>query len=164
MVRTAIATEGCVHHGDSDRKVKVSTCHQRIYVADIPGRVSDRSTYSTLLKTVRSGSNPIWLGCLVCHQKRGNKIIGDLGFKGKPMSAKEVEIGCSISPSFQGKGYATEAVQGLIRWAASTGKVKKIIAQCFEDNHASIKVLAKIGMKNIAQKYNILQWEINLEE
>lgn len=97
-------------------------------------------------------------------KKEDNKIIGDLGFKGKPISAKEVEIGCSISPSFQGKGYATEAVQGLIKWAASTGKVKKIIAQCFEDNHASIKVLTKIGMKKIAQKYNVLLWEINLEE
>uniref|UniRef100_A0A7U3YF72 GCN5-related N-acetyltransferase n=2 Tax=Anoxybacillaceae TaxID=3120669 RepID=A0A7U3YF72_GEOS0 len=73
--------------------------------------------------------------------RENNQVIGDIGFKGKPNDRKTVEIGYGIIPAAQNKGFATEAVQGLIDWAFSSGQVEKVIAECLEDNVASIRVL-----------------------
>ncbi|MFE8703047.1 GNAT family N-acetyltransferase [Cytobacillus sp. FJAT-54145] len=91
--------------------------------------------------------------------KDTNEVIGDIGFKGKPLDG-QVEIGYGIIPTAQNKGYATEAVQGLIDWAFSSGKVEKIIAECLIDNAASIKVLEKVGMTRSTSNNEMLFWEI----
>src|SRR5215212_9412007 len=36
-------------------------------------------------------------------------LVGDIGFKGPPDALHTVEIGYSVLPAFQGRGYATEA-------------------------------------------------------
>jgi len=88
------------------------------------------------------------------------QVIGDIGFKGKPNEQRTVEIGYGIIPTTQNKGFATEAVQGLINWAFSSGQVEKVIAECLEDNIASIRVLEKVGMERTYAKDNMLYWEL----
>ena len=87
-------------------------------------------------------------------------VIGDIGFKGKPESNKVVEVGYGISPAEWGKGYATEAVNGIIHWAFSSQKVDSIIAECLDDNYASIKVLEKLGMQEVGAKDSMIQWKL----
>lgn len=91
--------------------------------------------------------------------KDTNEVIGDIGFKGKPLDG-QVEVGYGIIPTAQNKGFATEAVQGLIERAFSSGKVDKIIAECLIDNSASIKVLEKVGMTRSTSNHEMLFWEI----
>src|SRR5512137_1070961 len=43
-------------------------------------------------------------------------LVASGGFKGPPKNGA-VEIGYSVLPQFQGRGYATEMVSGLVRWA-----------------------------------------------
>jgi [ribosomal protein S5]-alanine N-acetyltransferase len=92
--------------------------------------------------------------------RENHQVIGDIGFKGKPNEQKTVEIGYGIIPAAQNKGFATEAVQGLIDWAFSSGQVEKVIAECLEDNIASIRVLEKIGMERTFAKDEMLYWEL----
>ena len=61
----------------------------------------------------------------------------------------------------QNNGYATEAVKELIQWAFTTSSVKKVVAECLEDNTPSIKVLEKVGMKQISKVENMLKWELS---
>ena len=43
-------------------------------------------------------------------------LVASGGFMGPPLDGT-VEIGYSVLPQFQGRGYATELVGGLVRWA-----------------------------------------------
>ncbi|MBR8839229.1 MAG: GNAT family N-acetyltransferase [Stigonema ocellatum SAG 48.90 = DSM 106950] len=47
---------------------------------------------------------------------------------------------------YQGKGYTTEAVGGLLSWAFEQPQVMSVIAETFPNNAASIRVMEKNGM------------------
>ena len=76
-------------------------------------------------------------------------LIGSGGFKGKPDAHGNVEVGYGVLPEFQNKGYATEAVQGLVTWALSQKVVRSVIAEAFPDNVSSIRVLVKCGFVEV---------------
>ena len=73
--------------------------------------------------------------------------IGDVGFKSKPNSAGEVEIGYGVVGDYRKRGIAHEAAAGLIEWAFSAREVKRVVAECYESNEPSIRVLRKLGME-----------------
>jgi len=87
-------------------------------------------------------------------------LIGDIGFKGPPDGSGAVEIGYSVLPAFRGHGYATEAACALTGWAAAQPGVRRVTAECLEDNRASIRVLEKAGMHQIGRDENGLKWEL----
>ncbi|NIM49311.1 MAG: GNAT family N-acetyltransferase [Gemmatimonadales bacterium] len=60
-----------------------------------------------------------WTWYLVLrHDATGARVlVGATGFKGKPTSDGMVELGYSVLKEAQGRGYATEAVKGLLAWA-----------------------------------------------
>lgn len=72
------------------------------------------------------------------------KRIGDLCFKGITDDGM-VEIGYGLIPEFWRKGYATEAVIAMIKWALQQPGVKSIEAETEACNIASQRVLEKAG-------------------
>jgi ribosomal-protein-alanine N-acetyltransferase len=99
-----------------------------------------------------------WGVWFVIHSD-SNQVIGDVGFKGKPNDQNVVEIGYGISPHYQSNGFATEAVNGIKDWAFASNQVEKIVAECAEENVASIRVLEKIGMSRTCSKNEFIYWE-----
>ncbi len=101
----------------------------------------------------RLSENPLstgwygWYAILRASKTERAALVGAGGFFGPPTSDWVVEIGYSIVPSFQGRGYATELVRALVKHAFSTGNVKRIIARTTPENVASIKVLVKSGFR-----------------
>jgi RimJ/RimL family protein N-acetyltransferase len=77
-------------------------------------------------------------------------------------------IGFNIGLKYIKKGYATEALQSLIKYVKSTG-LTETYGHCFETNTASIKTMEKCGFINIGptgKKYNNVQelkFKIDLE-
>jgi [ribosomal protein S5]-alanine N-acetyltransferase len=53
----------------------------------------------------------------------------------------------AISPSHQRQGYASEAAQALVDYAFQHLDLKRVIATTDFDNHASIGVMRKLGMR-----------------
>jgi ribosomal-protein-alanine N-acetyltransferase len=104
-----------------------------------------------------------WGVWFVIHSD-SNRVIGDVGFKGKPTNDKVVEIGYGIRSESQGVGFATEAVTGIKDWAFESNQVVKVVAECAEENTASIRVLEKIGMKRTHFKEGFIYWEIKLDQ
>jgi ribosomal-protein-alanine N-acetyltransferase len=89
-------------------------------------------------------------------------VVGDIGFKGKPDGEGSIEIGYSVHPSQRQKGYAYEATKGLTDWAFSEGNVQNIRAECDSENIASIKVLQKLGMKDVtANNDSLFKWKMD---
>ena len=71
-----------------------------------------------------------------------NEIVGTLSFKG--IDGKGiVEIGYGINEGYENKGYMTEAVTAMVKWASLQPNVNQIESEAEESNIASIRVLEK---------------------
>ncbi len=71
-----------------------------------------------------------------------NIIAGNISFKGIDKNGI-TEIGYGINPEYKNKGYMTEAVKAITKWASLQPEIKKIEAEVEKDNVASIRVLEK---------------------
>lgn len=90
-----------------------------------------------------------WL--LVIAQERFG--AGLAGFKGIEKGKRAVEIGYGIDPTYQGKGYTTEAVRALVDWAFSDPECRMVTAlEVLKTNQASLRVLEKIGFRISAMR------------
>ncbi|MFP4461032.1 MAG: GNAT family N-acetyltransferase [Thermotogota bacterium] len=80
--------------------------------------------------------------------KKINKMVGHLYFSHiQPLEFMTWELGFIFNPSYQSKGYCSEASKSLIEHAFIHWNVHRITAYCNPNNFASWKVLEKIGMK-----------------
>lgn len=86
-------------------------------------------------------------------------VIGDIGFIEPPDAEGDVEFGYSIVSEYRGEGYATEAAKAIIEWAFKQPGVRRVIANCLNDNYASIRVLVKAGMRQLEPQDDLLRWE-----
>ena len=106
-----------------------------------------------------------WLSWYWVLRRTGTEealLIGSGGFKGQPQPDGAIEIGYSILPQYQGRGYATEAVAGLLAWVFSYSEVIRAIAEAPQENRASIRVLAKLGFDQTGQgsEADIVRFEL----
>jgi ribosomal-protein-alanine N-acetyltransferase len=76
-------------------------------------------------------------------------LVGSIGLSGRPDGTGCVECGYAMLPKFQRRGYATEAMGGLIDWAFSHPEVRRIRAHTFRHLTASIRVLEKNGLSHV---------------
>jgi len=80
-----------------------------------------------------------------CIRLKGEKtVIGDFAFKGLGKDGM-IEIGYGMQEPYQNKGYMTEAVNVICRWASVREEISRIEAEVTKDNLASIRVLEKAG-------------------
>jgi ribosomal-protein-alanine N-acetyltransferase len=89
------------------------------------------------------------------------QVIGDIGFKGQPNNEGEVEIGYGLITEEQGKGYGYEALEAMVKWAFYQDKVKVVKADCLIDNYPSIRILQKVGMKEVSSDKELIYWELH---
>ncbi|MFN2483533.1 MAG: GNAT family N-acetyltransferase [Candidatus Limnocylindria bacterium] len=85
--------------------------------------------------------------------------IGQAGFHGAPginglEAADAVELGYSILAGCRGRGYATEAARGLMDWAASDSRVRRVLASTAPTNAASIRVVQKLGFVEVTRVWD----------
>ncbi|MFM8322515.1 MAG: GNAT family N-acetyltransferase [Chloroflexota bacterium] len=57
------------------------------------------------------------------------------------------EIGWTIHPRLWGRGYATEAAGGLLRFAFHSLGAHRVVAFCNVNNRASVRVMQKLGLR-----------------
>ncbi|GIO18089.1 N-acetyltransferase [Oceanobacillus oncorhynchi subsp. incaldanensis] len=106
----------------------------------------------------------LYWGVWLVKRKADDKIIGDMGFKGRPDENKTAEVGYGFLESCWNKGYATEALAALLKWAKHTYEVDKVIAETHLDNPASMRVLEKVNMQKEKQTESMLYWKLDLED
>jgi RimJ/RimL family protein N-acetyltransferase len=76
------------------------------------------------------------------------KVTGHIYFnKIEPKNLFTYEIGYIFNKKYQGKGYATEAIQKFIRQHFLEFKIHKIIAHCNPENVKSWKLLERLKFK-----------------
>jgi ribosomal-protein-alanine N-acetyltransferase len=112
--------------------------------------------YEALKDDVPSGFET-WL----IVKKENNKIIGDIGFHGKPDEQGEVEIGYGLIEQEWGKGFGYQAVKAIVEWVISQESVSVLKAECLIDNKASARILEKVGMHEAKRENELVYWVLS---
>ena len=68
---------------------------------------------------------------------------------GKHQDGQEEEISYQFLPEFWGKGYACEVVSAILRYAADVMGISSIVAETQDANHASRRLLERVGMEPV---------------
>ncbi|HEY8421626.1 MAG TPA: GNAT family N-acetyltransferase [Thermoclostridium sp.] len=79
-----------------------------------------------------------------------NKVIGFLTLNNCGEEGVR-NLGYCLHTLYQGKGYGTEAVSEIIRYAKEELKIKKLITGTAKNNIPSVRLLSKVGFKKIRE-------------
>ena len=79
--------------------------------------------------------------------------IGHIRFHSRPADSA-VEFGYVVFTPWRRQGYATEAAQGAMRWAAEHHGVRRFVVSVSPDNLASQRVVAKLGFRKVGQQFD----------
>ena len=88
-----------------------------------------------------------WHRYVLLPNGRTSRLIGAVG--GFPKLEGDVEIGYSTLPSFQRKGYGTEAARALVEWLLQQKDVRSVSAQTYPRLPESMKVMERCGMEYV---------------
>ena len=78
--------------------------------------------------------------------RAGGVLVGDVGSSPADGEPGVIKVGYTIAPAFQGRGYATEAVAALVRYALETLGAEVVRIYASAENTPSIRVAEKVGM------------------
>lgn len=77
-------------------------------------------------------------------------LVGDLACKVNEHEPREMEVGFTLAPTHHGKGYATEALHGLLDHAFTTMSLHRVVAVTDARNNAAAALLTRVGMRQEA--------------
>ncbi len=124
---------------DVDRLVQLANNKQLVrWLARLPHPYKEEHGIDFIQNIVRT---KIEHGYAIIN--RQNEFMGLISLRAT--QSGEAELGYWIGESYWGKGYASEAVFGLINSATNIADCPPIIARALSDNIGSIKVLEKNG-------------------
>jgi RimJ/RimL family protein N-acetyltransferase len=87
-------------------------------------------------------------------------VVRGIGFFGPPDDHGTVEFGYGVVPEVEGRGYATEALQALLQYGFSTGRVRRAVADTTHENVGSQRVMEKAGLRQVRSDERLRYYEI----
>ena len=120
--------------------------------------LEDALVYFWLPQTLEHPEDYHWYTNWEIVVKSSNTSVGGIGFIGYPDAKGETEVGYMLDELQQGKGYALEALQGMLSWAFSDTHTNAIIARTAENNHPSRKLLTKAGFIEEGNEEGLLRF------
>lgn len=79
--------------------------------------------------------------------KETGALIGDMAIHTLPDDKNQVEIGYTLNPLYQNKGYGVEMVKNLIDYIFKELTMHRVVAIVDVRNTSSVKLLEKIGLR-----------------
>ena len=79
-----------------------------------------------------------------------NEIVGDVQIHSLSLLNNHCEIGCTVPPKHQGKGYCTESIKAIIRYIFEESNVNRIEIITSEINKPCMKVCEKLHLNQEA--------------
>lgn len=95
----------------------------------------------------------------ICREKETKNRIGVFGLS---IDGDRAEVNYLLAKESQGKGYATEAVTGLMEYASKELGCQKVTAEIHEENELSILLVERLGFKLTTTKKPFLDFEKEL--
>ncbi|MCZ4695417.1 N-acetyltransferase [Ancylomarina euxinus] len=125
------------------------------YQGWIPKTLDDAHNFiSKVAETIDEYNTWFQLGII---NKENGELIGDLGIHFFDIDKFQVEIGCTIEKKYQGKGFASEALNAIIKYLFTDLNKRRIICSIDPRNVNSIKMVEGLGFRKEAHfKQSIL--------
>lgn len=114
-----------------------------------PGRqLVERAFYASIDAIRADPERRLW-GDRLCIAREGTRrVVGSVVFHGRPDNGI-AEIGYGVEEGSQRQGLATEATRACVEWALAHDFVDAVRATTFPWHQASLRVMAKLGMKHV---------------
>jgi RimJ/RimL family protein N-acetyltransferase len=119
----------------------------------------DVSAARRFLGTWADAGDPWPFGNYEIRRREDGQTIGGIGFHGPADENGSVTIGYGLIPSVRGKGYAAEALRGLLEFARARG-VARVKGDADHDNIASQRVMMAAGMQPAGEDEHVRYFEI----
>ncbi len=97
-------------------------------------------------------------GRQVLTLKETSQIIGWSGLKLN--SDKEVDLGFRLFKKYWNQGFATESAFANLKYGFETLRLEKIVGHAHVENHASLRILNKVGFSKVKIVDDIQFFEI----
>jgi RimJ/RimL family protein N-acetyltransferase len=80
---------------------------------------------------------------LMMLDRAENRIVGGISLYRTDWNVRSAEVGYGVRGDARGRGYATEALIAVTRWALAVGGLQRVMLTANTDNTASIRVAEK---------------------
>jgi RimJ/RimL family protein N-acetyltransferase len=84
---------------------------------------------------------------LLMLERSSGELVGSISLFKTDWEALNSEVGYGVRPDRRGRGYATEAVVALARWALAEGGMQRIVLTAVTENTPSLRVAEKAGFQ-----------------
>ena len=108
----------------------------------------------TVQRFIDSYNNTDFYGWAIEYK---GKLIGTIGAYDYDSEKKQIEMGMSIERASWGNGFATEALEGVLKYLTAQDDIEVITAWCASENFGSIKAMQNAGMKHTSTEEGILE-------
>jgi RimJ/RimL family protein N-acetyltransferase len=119
------------------------------YQSWLPAEVSEVRAFIEKQSGTVPGTRGTWYSLAITQQENGI-MIGDVGLHFPEIESPQLEIGITLSPAFQRRGLAAEALEEVCRFVFSSLGKDRIYASVDPRNKPSIRLLERVGMRKEA--------------
>src|SRR4051812_19384147 len=98
---------------------------------------------------VKPATEDSWLQLLILLTE-SDLPIGDCGIHFLSNAKQQVELGITLDPRYQNRGYAGEALEGVLRYVFDTLKMHRASATTDAQNKAARKLFQRLGFRQEA--------------
>jgi RimJ/RimL family protein N-acetyltransferase len=87
-----------------------------------------------------------WFQFALQEQSSG-ALVGDLALRVDADEPRQAEVGFTLAPAHQGKGYATEALEALLEYAFDSFGLHRVVAVTDALNAPAAALLERVGLR-----------------
>lgn len=87
---------------------------------------------------------------LAVEEKESKKVIGEVFLFLRSQEHQQGELGYVFNPDFQGKGFAFEASEAVLKAGFEEAGLHRIFARCDARNDSSYRLMERLGMRKEA--------------
>jgi len=88
-----------------------------------------------------------WFQLAIAGRDDPATLLGDCGFRARADEPAIVDVGFTLHPAAQGRGYATEAIAELLRYLFADRGKHKVCADCDTRNDPSWRLMERLGFR-----------------
>lgn len=119
-----------------------------------PNRALVERAFFASIEAIRADpENRLWGDRLCMTRGPERRVIGSVVFHGRPADGI-AEVGYGVEEGSQRRGLATEATKACVDWALAHDFIAAVRATTFAWHQPSLRVMAKLGMAQVATDFH----------